>query len=84
MSSFRSSGRYFRVVTTINRTVRPPAILLAICCCLSAGSAQWLETTIYYGEQEILDSWSRRRVLDMFFPEVVANHLWLPLGATQV
>ena len=38
----------------------------------------------YYGEQKVLDSWLRRRVLDMSFHEVVANHLWLPLGAAQV
>ena len=38
----------------------------------------------YYGEQKVLDSWSRCRVLDMPFHKVVANHLWLPLGTAQV
>jgi hypothetical protein len=38
----------------------------------------------YYGEQKVLDTWSRRRVLDMFFLEVVADHLRSPLGTAQV
>jgi len=29
--------------------VRPLAILLAVCCCLSAASGQWLETTTTVG-----------------------------------
>ena len=41
------------------------------------------EFTTYYGEQKVLDTWSRRRVLDMLFLEVVADHLGSPLDASE-
>ena len=35
-----------RTISSHNRAVRPLVMLLAICCCLSAVDAQWLEKTI--------------------------------------
>jgi DNA-binding beta-propeller fold protein YncE len=46
MPPCRTSGRYFRVVTANSRTVSPLAILLAVCCCLTAVSGQWIEKRI--------------------------------------
>ncbi len=43
MSPYRVTGYCIRVVTTNNRSVRPQAILLALCCCLSAVRGQWIE-----------------------------------------
>ena len=40
-------GPYNRSIHTHNRAVRPVAILLALCCCLSAAHSQWLEKTLY-------------------------------------
>ena len=41
----RISLPYVRTDTSVNRVVRPLAVLLAICCCLSAASGQRPETT---------------------------------------
>ncbi len=40
----RISLPYVRTATSANRVVRPLAMLVAICCCLSAASGQWPET----------------------------------------
>jgi hypothetical protein len=36
-----------RAVSFHNRASGPVAVLLALCCCLSAAHSQWLEETIY-------------------------------------
>jgi YVTN family beta-propeller protein len=36
-----------RAAMPAERVVRPLAVMLAVCCCLSAASAQWVETTLY-------------------------------------
>ncbi|MBM3331852.1 YncE family protein, partial [candidate division WOR-3 bacterium] len=38
-----------RTTSSHNWAVRPLAVLLAVCCCLSAAGGQWLETTIRFG-----------------------------------
>ena len=47
MSPGRLSRPHGRAVTTGHRAGRPLAVLLAVCCCLSAAHSQWLEKTIY-------------------------------------
>jgi len=47
MLRYPVSGPCNRASTADNRAVRPLAVLLAICCCLSAVSAQRLEKVIY-------------------------------------
>ena len=46
MPSFCVRCSLVRIITPHNRALRPAAIIAAICCCLSAASGQWLETTI--------------------------------------
>jgi len=46
MLRYRIGGPDNRAFITTNRAVRPVAVLLAIGCCLSAVSGQWLEKTI--------------------------------------
>ena len=41
----RISLPYVRAVVSGNRAVRPLAVLLAVCCCLSAAIGQWPEMT---------------------------------------
>jgi hypothetical protein len=45
MSHYRVSGLHSRAMTSHNRAMKLPAVLLAVCCCLSAVSGQWEETT---------------------------------------
>jgi len=46
MLPYRVSGPYNRASPMNSRAVRPLAILLAVCCCLSVVSGQWLEKQI--------------------------------------
>jgi len=46
MLASRVSGPYNRAFNANIRAVRPLGIMLAVCCCLSAVSGQWLEKTI--------------------------------------
>lgn len=45
MSPYRASCPHGRAVTSHDRAVRPLAVLLVICCCLSAASGRSLQTT---------------------------------------
>jgi YVTN family beta-propeller protein len=47
MSPERTAVAQVRAVSSHAPPARPGAVLLAICCCLSAASAQWLETTVF-------------------------------------
>jgi YVTN family beta-propeller protein len=47
MLRYPVSGPCNRAFTADNRAVRPMAVLLVVCCCLSAVSAQQLEKVIY-------------------------------------
>ncbi|GEM_PF-245064 len=46
MSPKRTAVSQVRSVKSYNLAARPLAVLLAVCCCLSAVSGQWLEKTI--------------------------------------
>jgi YVTN family beta-propeller protein len=46
MSPDRVGRSFVRTITSHIRAVRPVAVLLAICCCLSVVNSQWLEKTI--------------------------------------
>jgi len=47
MSPERTAVPFVRAVDPHNQAARPAAVLLAVCCCLSAVNGQWLEKTIY-------------------------------------
>jgi YVTN family beta-propeller protein len=68
----RDGGPYNRSTLSHNRAACPVAVLLAVCCCLSAAHSQWLEKTIY-----LPDSFGRFTSLTGFVYHSTNNTLYV-------